>query len=115
MADLVYAAGSVLVVVSTLLALSCVVIYSLTAGWWRSPMGRHLFSFMAVLAAGLSLWSVQLLTSGRFAGPTDTHLLWLYVRALAFLAFAWVLSWRLVIIARAQLAERRVRRKEKGS
>lgn len=110
MAELVQTAGSVLIVAAAVMALACVAAYALGARWWTSTAGRHLFSFTSVLAGGLTLWSARLIGSPSFSEPSPDA--WPYVRLVAFAAFFWVLTWRLILIIRAQYVERRDKRDE---
>ncbi|MCK2214304.1 hypothetical protein MF672_010945 [Actinomadura sp. ATCC 31491] len=108
MAELVQIAGSVLICVCAAMAIASAVVYGLWARWWTSVAGRHLFSFTSVLAGGLTLWSVRLIGSPTFT--TAEPGAWPYIRLAAFTPFAWVIAWRLVLIIRAQYAERARRR-----
>lgn len=91
--------GSVLVVVSALLAVACVAAQALLARWWKTPSGRHVFSFQVVLAACLALWSVRLVI------PNGD---WFEIpRLVAFAGIPVVLAWRLQIIIRTWRDKRR--------
>jgi hypothetical protein len=97
-------AGSVLVVVSAALVTACVVVYGAFHKWWRSPGGRHIFSFMAALAVSFDLGVIRLA-----AGDSE----WFQVlRLLAFTFIPWVLGWRLVLLVRAVIAERKEQKEE---
>lgn len=99
MHDLLFLIGSVLVVVSALLALACVMSQALLARWWETPAGRHVMAFQAVLASVLGLWTLRLWVPD--AG-------WLVVlRFAAFAGVPVVLGWRLLIILRTWRSKRR--------
>jgi hypothetical protein len=105
MRDPLFLIGSVLVVVSALLALACVVSQALLARWWETPAGRHVFIFQGVLAAVLALWALRIWV------PDNA-----FVLALRFAAFAGVpvvLGWRLLIILKTWRAKRREHIKER--
>jgi hypothetical protein len=97
----VQVAGSVLVVVTALIAIACVVAQALLARWWETPGGRHVFAFQSVLAACLSLWAIRLLFPGG-----DWFLI---PRLVAFALVPLVLAWRLRIIIQTWRRARRLR------
>lgn len=99
-------AGSLLIGVTTVLAVACVVVHQLLARWWKTGSGRHVFTFEAVLALSLSLWSLRLIV------PEGD---WFQVvRLVAFAGMPFVLAWRIRIIVQTWRKERR-RRVEEGS
>lgn len=101
-------AGSVLVVVSAVLAWACVIAQALLARWWATAAGRHVFAFQAVLALCLGLWAVRLVWP-----EGDWFRL---VRLAAFTGVPVVLAWRLQIIVQTWRRGRRQRDKaERGS
>lgn len=102
MIELVYAVGSVLVVISAVLADACVLAQALLARWWQTPQGRHVFAFQAALGLCLSLWTLRLVVSD---GP-----LFLVARMASFALVPVVLAWRLVVIIRTWHQARRNRR-----
>ncbi|MCK2219686.1 hypothetical protein MF672_038710 [Actinomadura sp. ATCC 31491] len=102
MADLAQAVGSILITISALLALAAVVAHQMLARWWRTPAGRHAFSFEAVLALSLTLWAV------RLAVPEGDW--FLAVRLAAFALVPVVLAWRLIVIVQTWRRNRRSRR-----
>lgn len=102
MTDLLYAVGSVLVVVSALLADACVLAQALLARWWETPQGRHVFAFQVALALCLDLWTL------RLAIPEGDW--FLFARMAAFALIPAVLAWRLAIILRTWRTARRNRR-----
>jgi hypothetical protein len=82
--------GTVLILISALLAVACVVAHHALARWWNTGAGRHAFTFEAVLALSLSLWTL------RLAIPDGD---WFQiVRLVAFAFVPVVLAWRLTII-----------------
>jgi hypothetical protein len=99
-------AGSVAIIITATLATACPIVYGAFHKWWRAPGSRHLFWFMAVVALVLDLWSLRLVI------PDGDW--FLIVRLGAFTLLPWVFGWRLLIIVKAVLAERR-ERKEYGS
>lgn len=94
-----YSIGSVLLIVTALLALACVVSQALLARWWTTPAGRHVFAFQAVLAAVLTLWALRVWLP-------DNDLV-RALRSIAFVGVPVVLAWRLAIIIRTWRAQRR--------
>jgi len=97
--DPLFLIGSVLVIVSALLALACVVSQALLARWWETSAGRHVMAFQAVLAAVLCLWTLRLWVPDAA---------WLVVlRFVAFAGVPVVLGWRLHIILKTWRAKRR--------
>lgn len=63
-------------------------LYSFLARWWRTVIGRLIFSFMAVVAGILGLAGARLYF-GPYPGIT-------YIRPIAYVALA-VILWSLVI------------------
>lgn len=79
-----------------------ILIYMLLAKWWKTPMGRHLFSFMLVIAL--------VLNHGLVAISWDAYRasIWFnIVRAGLYWAVAAVIIWRVVILVHVQLQKRR--------
>lgn len=99
-------AGSVLIVLCAVLATASPVVYGAYHKWWRSSTGRHIFTYMTVLAVVVDLWALRLVVpeGGWFV----------VVRLVAFSLLPWVFAWRLLIIVKAVLAEKR-ERKEGGN
>lgn len=96
--------GSVLITVSAVLAVTAVVLHQLVARWWKTESGRHAFTFEAVLALSLVLWTA------RLAVPDGD---WFVVaRLVAFALVPVVLGWRIRIIV---LMWRRGRKRRKGT
>lgn len=99
-----YLVGTVLVLVSALLALACVAAQALLARWWETPGGRHVMAFQLVLAACLSLWALRLVVpDGEW---------FVALRLVSFACVPGVLLWRLLIIVRTWRAKRREHVKE---
>ncbi|MBB4702263.1 hypothetical protein BJ982_003807 [Sphaerisporangium siamense] len=103
---MIHQLGSVLVVLATTEALACAVFYGLFFRWWTSDEGRHLFTFMGVVAAAMTLWTVLLVAGGTAwtpapAGPRE------WARTLTFAAIAWILGDRLRLLAKGKRNERR--------
>lgn len=99
--------GSVLAVVTAVLAAACALLYGLGFRWWRDRTGWHLLAFMAVIATIAAVQAVDLLVDegvGWFVG----------VRLVAFGLAPPVLAWRLAILVRALPGERRRRREWRG-
>lgn len=94
---MIQAIGTVLVVVSAVLAWAVCVLYHLSARWWRSEAGRHVMTFTAVLALVLSLWVVGALT------PAAKGQWWQIVRLVAFVGVPVSLGWRLWMVWRLQV------------
>ncbi len=94
--------GSVLIVITAILATACPVVYGAFHRWWTTPTGRHLFSFMTVIAVIVDLWALRLII------PDGDW--FVAVRLAAFALLPWVLAWRLLIIVKAVIAEKRERR-----
>lgn len=104
--------GSVLIIVSALLADASALVYGLRFHWWEHPTGRHLFSYMAVFGAALTLWAGLLIVRGQFSAAPESGPL-PYARLSIFAAITWVLAWRFLIIIRARNPQRRERRTHK--
>ncbi|MCC5574463.1 hypothetical protein IMZ11_02255 [Microtetraspora sp. AC03309] len=93
--------GSVLVVVTAVLADACALLYGLGFRWWTHRTGWHLLSFMTAIGIVATLGTVRLLTGE----PS-----WYEVaRLVAFSLVPMVVGWRLVILIRALPGERRRR------
>lgn len=86
------AVGNWLLVAAWLPSVLSVALYA-RAPWWRFETGRHLMSYMAIVALTLSLGVVRIVWE-----PS-----WFYwLRVGAFALFVGVTWWRLWLIARAQ-------------
>ncbi len=99
MSDKLQLIGTVGFIVSAVAANAFVILYTVLARWWRHEMGVHLFSFMLVVALILD-HSALTLVWRDYPGR-------LWVRAALLPALAIVLSWRVLILLRAQLKERK--------
>lgn len=77
-------------------------LYGLLAPWWKSPMGRHLFSFGAMVAGLLTLVLATGLLGHGYTGHT-------YVRLAAYAVLAVVLWRHVAMAARSQLKRHRDR------
>ncbi|RCG32003.1 hypothetical protein DQ384_05525 [Sphaerisporangium album] len=97
-----YAVGTVLVVLSAVLADACVAAQMLLARWWRTSQGIHVFVFQAALGLCLSLWALRLIV------PDGDW--FLFARTASFAAIPVVLAWRLSIIIRTWRQARRQRK-----
>ncbi|MGI5274905.1 putative phage holin [Nonomuraea sp. CA-218870] len=102
--DLLYSAGSALLIVSALLAVACVAAQALLARWWATPGGRHVMAFQFVLAAVLTLWALRVWIP-------DSDLIRV-LRSVAFAGVPVVLAWRLGIIFKTWRGKRREHRRE---
>lgn len=103
--------GSVLILISALFAAASALLYGLRFRWWQHPSGRHLFTYMAVIGAALSLWTGLLIARGQFTtSALNEGGAWPYARMAVFAAITWVLGWRFFIIVgavREQIRERK--------
>ncbi|GAA2860228.1 hypothetical protein [Nonomuraea rubra] len=99
MHDELYLIGSVLLIVTSLLALACVAAQALLARWWETPGGRHVMAFQSVLAAVLALWALRVWIP-------DSDLI-RTLRSIAFAGVPVVLGWRLLIILKTWREKRR--------
>jgi hypothetical protein len=96
--------GNVLLAASGLFATAFVVLYSVTARWWRSPMGRNVMSLMFVIGAVLDLSVIRIFV------PGSVDLLWFNILRLVVFAFVpVVLGWRLWLLIKVQVLRRRDR------
>src|SRR5215510_1211768 len=90
--------GSTLVFVSAFEAALFIVIYSLTAAWWRTPVGRHLAAFVAAIGLVLLLAGIRIISGGET--------LWFaWVRVVVFTAIPVLLGQRIYLLIKAQRAE----------
>lgn len=101
--------GDVALVLWTVPAVAAPIVYSRVPGWRRTPLGRHLMSFMAVLAF------VSLLGCYRLA--FEANVVWQVARVIGYVGVVAVMWWRLFIVAqtwfdaaRAAAAEEREHR-----
>jgi hypothetical protein len=102
----VFFVGSVLIIVTALLAISCVAAQALLARWWETAGGRHVMAFQSVVAALASLWALRVWLP-------DAE--WILVaRFVAFACLPPVLAWRLAIIVRTWRDKRRQHPREEG-
>jgi hypothetical protein len=92
--------GTVLVVVSAVLAWSVCALYHLSARWWTTEVGWHVMTFTAVLALVLSLWAVGAIVETK-------GLWWQVARLVAFTGVPLGLGQRLWILYRLQVRPRR--------
>lgn len=72
-----------------------IVLYTVLAKWWKKPFGRHLFSFMAVIALALNYIVVQLIWPHA---PYRLH-----TRFFLYAALATVIWWRIIILVTVQI------------
>lgn len=101
-----YLVGSVLVLLSALLAVACVAAQMLLARWWETAAGRHVMAFQGVLAVCLALWSLRLVV------PDGS---WFAVlRLVAFSGVPVVLAWRLLIIVKTWRGKHRAQVRGEG-
>lgn len=103
MAEALQAVGSLLIGLTTVLAITAVALHQLLARWWETEAGRHAFTFEAVLALSLTLWTLRLVV------PVGDW--FLVVRLAAFALLPVALAWRIRIIVQTWRRNRR-RRKE---
>lgn len=94
--------ANVLLFVSALFATTFVVVYWVTAPWWRSEMGINIFALMAVIAAVLDLSVIRVWVPI----PPDTPWFAL-LRLVVFALVPIVLGWRLLLLLRVQIRHRR--------
>jgi hypothetical protein len=103
--------GNALVVVSALISLTFIIVYHLRAYWWRTSDGRHVFTFMAVIAAVLTSAAMRVLL-----GDPEWYT---WLRVVVFSGVPVVLAWRLAILLSTQTRRRirfgRVRREGNDS
>lgn len=76
-----------------------VVMYAFVSGWWRHEMGRHVMIFMAVALLNLSIRSMRLVLG--------EHDWWYPIRGVSLWLLAAVLGWRVLLLVRRQLFNRR--------
>ena len=89
--------GSVLVVVSTVMAGTFIVAYHRYSNglWRRDPIGRHVMAFVTADFLVFALASVRFIAG---AGLDVGWFAWL--RVVVFLAIPWTIGWRLLILWR---------------
>lgn len=89
-------------------SLAFVVLYHLSAPWWRSAEGRHLMSFTASLALMLSWVSYRITVTTPGPLPLSDEI----VRTVVYALIAGLLLWRLALLWRRQIGPGLRRRKE---
>lgn len=99
-----HAIGNALVISSAIVSLVFIFAYHQRAYWWRTGDGRHVFTFMAVIAAVLTSASLRII----FGDPEW----YTWVRVIVFAGVPVVLVWRLSILLSAQ-SRRRIRSDER--
>lgn len=81
-------------------------LYLALAGWWRTPMGRHIMAFM--LSATVT---VGVRVSKTFLGEWSGYYT---LRAMAFALVILTLGWRILLLIKAQIARYERRRQPAG-
>lgn len=99
MEELAYKLGDFMIYYCAIVAVLFVVVYSVLARWWRTAFGQHLFSFMLVIAL-VFIYIVITKMFGRFDG-------WEYVRLALIGSLATVLTWRVWILLKVQIQNRK--------
>lgn len=100
--------GNVGIWLSGVLSTTGLLLYGLTARWWSSRAGWHVFWFMAVIT-----WIIDLILVRMILGDAPWFA---WLRALSFaVGLPAVLGWRIALILGAQvLAYRGGRHRERG-
>lgn len=107
--------GNGLLHLSTVEAWLFIGMYHLSSPWWKSEAGRHVMTFMGVIAAVLTLSSVRVATGAPPSAEPVTWVTW--VRVLVFAGVPAVIGWRIAILWRAQFRGRtwaQIRGQRKG-
>lgn len=95
-------AGNILLLLSGSLATAFVVLYWVTAPWWRTDIGRNIMSLMFAIAAVLDLSVI------RVFAPVTADMLWFSVlRLVVFALVPVVLGMRLWLLWKVQIRDRR--------
>ena len=92
--------GDLSFVGSTVGSVAFLVLYSLLARWWRSWIGRLVFSFMAVLALTF-IFIASVIVFGRYPAVD-------VIRPLIYLALMCVIWWFVAMLVKAQIYKRKV-------
>ena len=95
----VHALGNLGVFAGAASASLFVVVYWLTAPWWKSQEGWHLMAFTGCLGLTLDYSSWRIVTSQVHLQSAGVEV----VRAAVFLAVGGLLVWRLVMLYHAQI------------
>jgi hypothetical protein len=90
MVETLRAIGTAAIVATMALAWVVVIVHHFLASWWKTPEGRHVFTFELVLAVVLGLWGLRLII------PEGDW--FLFIRVVAFALLPVVLVWRLRIL-----------------
>lgn len=99
---MLHAVQTVEIAVGLVCAVAAVLWYGLRARWWASEMGRHLWSYSAVVALLLGLLTVR-----RLAGDYRGHEV---VSTVGLGLLDWVVAWRLLLLVRELSRGRHSRR-----
>jgi len=89
--------GSVLVIVSAVMALTFIIGYHVSSNglWRRDPIGRHVMAFVTADFLVFALAAV------RFIAGASLDTGWFaWVRVVVFMAIPWTIGWRLLILWR---------------
>lgn len=85
--------------VATAASVAFVLSYAVLAPWWTRPTGRNIMFVMATLAMAMVYFGFVIWQGGVTAGFYP-------VRAVLFTMLAASISWRVVLLIRAQLGSR---------
>lgn len=94
----VAAIGNILLI-SGLVPTVLAVLFYARVPWWKSKMGRHLMSYMGILAFLFVILSLRFFVTGE---------IYTYIRLVVFGVFVIMLWWRLVLIVQMQRASAKV-------
>lgn len=96
--------GNLLVLLSAMEATAFVIVYALTAPWWRSEFGRNVQALMFAIALVLDLSVVRIFV------PGSVDLAWFNIlRLVVFALVPVVLGMRLWLLVKVQVLRRRDR------
>lgn len=97
-------ASDIAVWVGAVTGLAFVFLYAVTAPFWRSEEGWHVFTFTAALT-GVYMWVAFAGFNREVPPPEPQARFWIFV------VFAALLAWRLSILIRTQVRTRNFQRK----
>jgi hypothetical protein len=87
--------GNAVLVLTAVLAVTFCVLYTAWEPWWRSELGRHLFTYSAVVAAVLVLSVIRVVSGVGLETPWFQAL-----RLITFAGMPFVIGWRIAILWR---------------